>query len=83
MIVAYYFTADWCGPCKKVRPIVEEINKDSLVRFQSIDVDSEIELVRQFEIKSVPTFIILKDGKVLNRITGAKTRDELLEFLNV
>ena len=83
MIAAYYFTADWCGPCKKVRPIVEEINKDSLIKLQLIDVDSEIDLVKQFEIKSVPTFIILKDGEVINRVSGAKTKDELLEFLNV
>lgn len=83
MIVAYYFTADWCGPCKKVRPVVEEINKDSSIKFKIIDVDSEIDLVRSFEIKSVPTFILIKDGDVVNRITGAKTKDELLDFLNV
>lgn len=83
MIAAYYFTADWCGPCKKVRPVVEQINQDSPVKFKLIDVDSELDLVKAFEIKSVPTFILIKDGEVVNRITGAKTRDELLEFLNV
>lgn len=83
MIAAYYFTADWCGPCKKVRPVVEQINQDSPVKFQLIDVDSEIDLVKAFEIKSVPTFILIKDGEVVNRTTGAKTKDELLEFLNV
>lgn len=83
MIAAYYFTADWCGPCKKVRPIVEQINQDSTVKFQLVDVDSEIDLVKAFEIKSVPTFILIKDGEVVNRMTGAKTRDQLLEFLDV
>jgi thioredoxin 1 len=83
MIAAYYFTADWCGPCKKVRPIVEQINQDSTTKFQLVDVDSEIDLVKAFEIKSVPTFILIKDGEVVNRMTGAKTRDQLLEFLNV
>ena len=83
MIAAYYFTADWCGPCKKVRPVVEQINQDSTIKFQLVDVDSELELVRAFEIKSVPTFIIIKDGEVVNRITGAKTKQELLEFLDV
>lgn len=83
MIAAYYFTADWCGPCKKVRPVVEQINQDSPIKFQLIDVDSELDLVKAFEIKSVPTFILIKDGEVVNRITGAKTKDELLEFLNV
>ena len=83
MIAAYYFTADWCGPCKKVRPIVEQINQDSIIKFQLVDVDSELELVRAFEIKSVPTFILIKDGEVVNRTTGAKTKQELLEFLDV
>jgi thioredoxin 1 len=83
MIIAYYFTADWCAPCKKVRPIVEDINKDSIVKFKIIDVDSEMELVKAFDIKSVPTFIIIKDGEIVNRATGSQTRDSLLEMLNV
>ena len=83
MIIAYYFTADWCAPCKKVRPIVEEINKDSIVKFKIIDVDSEMELVKAFEIKSVPTFIIIKDSEIVYRATGSQTRDSLLEMLNV
>jgi thioredoxin 1 len=83
MIIAYYFTADWCAPCKRVRPIVEEINKDSIVKFKIIDVDSEIDLVKAFEIKSVPTFIIIKDSEIFNRATGFQTKDSLLEMLNV
>jgi thioredoxin 1 len=83
MIIAYYFTADWCGPCKRVRPIVEEINKDSVVKFKIIDVDSEMELVKAFEIKSVPTFIVIKDGEIVSRATGSQTKDNLLEMLNV
>jgi len=77
----FYFTADWCYPCKKVKPIVEEINRDSIIKFQSIDVDSEIELAKKFEIRSIPTFILLKDGKEIKRITGAKTKEQLEEFI--
>jgi thioredoxin 1 len=83
MIIAYYFTADWCGPCKRVRPIVEEINKDSVVKFKIIDVDSEMELVKAFEIKSVPTFIVIKDGEIVSRATGSQTKNSLLDMLNV
>jgi thioredoxin 1 len=83
MITAYYFTADWCSPCKRVRPIVEEINKDSANKFKIIDVDSEMELVRAFEIKSVPTFIIIKDGEIVSRSTGSQTKDSLLDMINV
>lgn len=76
-----YFTADWCNPCKKVRPIVEEINKDSAVKFQIIDVDSEIELAKRFEIMSVPTFILMDDGKEVTRLIGAQNKESLLDFI--
>jgi thioredoxin 1 len=79
----FYFTADWCSPCKKVKPIVEELNKENLgTMFYIIDVDIEIEMAKKFEIQSVPTFVLIKNGVESNRITGAKTREELLEFTN-
>jgi thioredoxin 1 len=77
-----YFTADWCQPCKKVKPIVEEINKDSVTKFQMIDVDSEMELTKKFEIRSVPTFILIKNGTEIKRTTGAQTREQLEAFIN-
>lgn len=77
-----YFTADWCNPCKKVKPIVEEINKDSTTKFQIIDVDLEMELTKKFEIRSVPTFILIKDGTEIKRTTGAQTREQLEAFIN-
>jgi thioredoxin 1 len=78
----YYFTADWCGPCKKVRPIVEELSRDqSEVKFQIIDVDSETELPKRFEVKSIPTFIKIKDGKEVARVTGAQTKKDLEKFI--
>jgi len=77
----FYFTADWCGPCKKVRPIVEELTKDGY-SFQIIDVDIEKELVKKFEITSVPTFILFKNEKSIKRISGAQTKNQLEIFIN-
>ena len=82
MSLIYYFTADWCNPCKKVRPIVEEINRETANKFQIIDADLEMELVKKFDIRSVPTFILLKDGKEIKRITGAQTREQLEDFIS-
>lgn len=76
----FYFTADWCGPCKKVRPIVEELKKEGHM-FQIIDVDYEEELVRKYEIRSVPTFILFEDNTELNRISGAQTLEQLEGFI--
>ena len=77
----FYFTADWCQPCKKVKPIVEEMKKEGF-EFQIIDADYEQLLVKRFGIKSVPTFILFKNEKEVARITGAKTKEELEKFIN-
>jgi thioredoxin 1 len=83
MRTVFYFTADWCQPCKKVRPIVEELNRETVdVTFQIIDVDIENDLVKTFQITSVPTFILFEDEEQINRITGAQTREKLNEFIN-
>jgi thioredoxin 1 len=83
MKTVFYFTADWCGPCKRVRPIVEELNRErSDVSFQIIDVDLEKELVKNFAIASVPTFILFENEKQIDRITGAQTREKLNDFIN-
>ena len=76
----FYFTADWCQPCQKVKPIIEEMKKEGF-EFQMIDADYEQSLVERFKVSSIPTFILLEDGKELSRVTGAKTRDELEEFI--
>lgn len=78
-----YFTADWCNPCARTKPIVEEINADSPIKFKMIDSDQETELVRNFDIKSIPTFILIEDKKEIARLTGgAKTKEQLLDFIN-
>lgn len=77
-----YFTAEWCNPCQKTKPVAEELRRDGLIDFLFIDVDTEIQLVNKFSIKSVPTFILLKDGLEVKRTTGAQTRQEFLDFIN-
>lgn len=83
MKTIYYFTADWCQPCKRTRPIVEEINREqSQASFQIIDVDDNTDLVKNFNIRSVPTFILFENGIEKNRITGSQTREQLEDFIN-
>ena len=77
----YYFTAEWCQPCKKTRPIVEEMNREQTeIHFQIIDVDYNEELVQKFSIRAVPTFILFEDGVEKGRITGAQTAEQLQQF---
>ncbi len=77
-----YFTAEWCNPCQRTRPIAEELRRDGLIDFLFVDADTELELLEKFGVKSVPTYILLTDGKEVKRMNGAKTRDEFLEFIN-
>jgi thioredoxin 1 len=77
-----YFTADWCNPCKKTKPIVEQLNTEQIMaKFFIIDVDSDIEMTKDFEIRSVPTFVVMKDNKEVHRVTGAQTRQQLEELI--
>ena len=77
-----YFTADWCNPCKKTRPIVEELNREQIMaKFFIIDVDVEIEMAQDFEILSIPTFVLIKDNVEIYRVIGAQTRQQLEELI--
>jgi thioredoxin 1 len=82
MKMILYFTADWCNPCKQTRPIVEELNREQIMaKFFIIDVDSEIEMAQDFEVRSVPTFVVMKDNREVHRVTGAQTRQQLEELI--
>ena len=76
------FYADWCGPCRMVSPIVDEIaeeREDILVG--KINVDNEPELAQKFGVISIPTLVILKDGKVVNQSAGARPKAQILSLL--
>ena len=76
--VVLYFTADWCNPCKRTRPIVDELNRDSGdVKFQIIDVYLELEMAKSFNVSSIPTFVVMRNGSESYRATGAQTREQL------
>jgi len=76
-----YFTAEWCNPCARTKPFAEELIKDGYsIKF--IDADTEAELVKSFEIKSIPTFILIEDAIEIKRMNGAKTKEQLLEFID-
>jgi thiol-disulfide isomerase/thioredoxin len=76
-----YFTADWCNPCQRTRPVAEELKREGLIDFLFIDADTELDLLEKFGIKSVPTYILIEDGREVGRMNGTKTRDQFLEFV--
>jgi thioredoxin 1 len=75
------FWAVWCGPCKMIAPIVEELAKeyDGKMKFGKLDVDANPQVSMQFGIRSIPTLLVFKGGKVVDQIVGAMPKRNLLE----
>jgi len=73
------FYADWCGPCKITSPIIEELaNEIKEVKFVKVNVDENPDLASQYNIFSIPTFLIFKDGKVIHQFVGARGKEGFL-----
>lgn len=76
------FYANWCGPCKMLRPILEEISDDRQdVKVVSINIDEEDELAEQFDVSAIPCVVLIKDGMEVDRSVGLKPREVLEELL--
>ena len=76
------FWASWCGPCRMVSPIVDEIaDERSDIKVGKINVDEEPELAGQFNVMSIPTLIVIKNGKIANQVVGARPKDQILALL--
>ena len=77
------FWADWCGPCRMVAPTIEEIAKETEgVKVGKINVDEESELAAKYRIMSIPTIVVLKDGKVSATAVGVRPKNDYLKMLN-
>lgn len=80
--VLLYFWASWCGPCKMTAPVVEEVRRYvSDVKIVKINVEEDKEIVESIGISSIPAFVYYKNGQLVNRITGAATKETLLELI--
>lgn len=76
------FWAPWCGPCRMVVPLVEEIAKErSDIKVVKINVDEEQELAMQFGVMSIPTLVVMKNGKIVNQVIGARPKAQILAML--
>ena len=76
------FFATWCGPCRMVSPLVDEIAEECpQYVVGKIDVDEEPELAQAFGVMSIPTLVVLRDGKVADKVVGAHSKDAILSML--
>ena len=76
------FWASWCVPCRMVEPIVEEIaGERGDIKVGKINVDEEPELANKFSIMSIPTLVVMKNGKIVQQVSGARPKNAILEML--
>lgn len=77
------FFAPWCGPCQALAPTIDEISKelDGKAAVYKVNVDDQGELANKYNVMSIPTIIIFKDGKPVNQMVGAQSRDKLIKAL--
>ena len=76
------FWAPWCAPCRMVVPIVEEIaGERSDIKVGKVNVDEQMALARQFKVMSIPTLVVMRNGQVVKKTTGALPKEEILDLL--
>lgn len=76
------FYADWCGPCKMLSPIIDQISQENpQFLVGKVNVDNEPELARAFGVSSIPMLFVIKDGKIVNQSMGAKPKQQILAML--
>ena len=76
------FWAPWCGPCRMVGPVVDEIAAERAdIKVGKINIDEEPELAMQFRVMSIPTLVVMKGGKVVQQAVGARPKDAILSML--
>ena len=76
------FSAIWCGPCQMLEPVLDEVAKVTDYKVIKVDVDQAGDLAVEYEIRSVPTIIVFKNGKLAERLTGFMTKDEIMKKVN-
>lgn len=78
------FWAGWCGPCRMVSPVIEEIAEQTAsIKVGKVNVDEQPALARTFGVMSIPTLVVLKNGKVVTKSVGVKSKGDILKMLNV
>ena len=76
------FWAGWCGPCQMIGPIVDEIARERQdVKVGKVNVEEQPELAAKFQVMSIPTLLVIQDGKVINRVVGARPKNQILAML--
>ena len=77
------FWAPWCGPCRNLAPVIDEVAEERTdIKVGKVNIDDNKDLARQFKVMAIPTVLIFRNGEEVNRSVGPETKEEVLELLN-
>lgn len=78
-----HFTADWCQPCKKMKPIINEfLAENPDIDYQMVDIEEDFERTRGYQVLSIPTLIAIKNGGIYNRMSGIATKEQIAKLFD-
>lgn len=78
------FWASWCGPCRALSPLIDEIAEEADGKFKvgKVNVDEQPDLAAQFSVMSIPTLVVMKNGQVVNKAVGSRPKEQILSLIN-
>jgi thioredoxin 1 len=76
----FYFSAEWCQPCKTLAPIMEQVA--SQIPVQKVNIDYEPDVITKFGVRNIPTVILVENGQEVRRFTGARSYNDIIRFIN-
>lgn len=75
------FYADWCGPCKMIAPFIEQVANETDIKIGKLDVDHSVDIAERYNVMSIPTLILFKDGEIVEQKMGFMTKDQILTMI--
>lgn len=75
------FYADWCGPCRMLSPILDEVVEEENIKLVKVNVDNNEDIAKRYGVMSIPTIILFKDGKEVNKNIGLLSKEEIIDFI--